>query len=530
MEALTVSLNRHMKKLLALLALFLCCSSLHAQKLIVLDFKPEPTDQTAMNAETQQIDQNGKRAALIRIFTNLKGSDLAFGGSAQGFSSIQYLPGQILLYIPERSQRVTISHPKYEALKDWRWPSAIESGRTYSMRLMVEGKNVSFAASTDGASIIIDGDTVGVSPLQEYLSYGPHSVKAELGTLLYDDLLDITPDGPDSYRLPLEDENLKYGDVTATVSGNADIYFQGRKEAVGEYTFHLKDGVYPVETRKKDHDPRVTNITVTAGKATHVDLTPPFPHTGYLQLETEPANGVSIYAGDSIFTEDRNLQLPVGKYELTFARRGYFDQTHIYDIMKGETVVDTIRLIRKQYVKSTGLYAGAGFTYSKMPGVTVKAGGIWKNIDASFSYTFGVTKSDPVDWYEKLPDGTPGFFNERARYRMDELEVKAGYQFPFVERIGVTPQVGYMAQMLHGDGTKGNNFTCHSISVGATVSYVPTPNLGFYVNPEFAIPVSSGNLYKNVADYGGFDRGGFHISLGVNFYVPDTFMAKIFHK
>lgn len=516
-----------MKKLLALLSLLLCSSALHAQKLIVLDFKPEPTDQTAMNAETQQIDQNGKRAALIRIFTNLKGSDLAFGGSAQGFSSIQYLPGQILLYIPERSQRVTISHPKYEALKDWHWPSAIESGRTYSMRLMVEGKNVSFAASTDGAALIVDGDTIGVSPLQQYLSYGPHSVKAELGTLLYDDLLDITPDGPDSYRLQLEDENLKYGDVTATVAGNADIFFQGRKEAVGEYTFHLKDGVYPVETRKKDHDPRITNITVTAGKATQVELTPPFPHTGYLQLETEPANNVTILAGDTVFTEDRSMQLNVGKYELTFERRGYFPTTRTYSIIKGETLVDTVRLLRKQYVKSAALYAGVGFTYSKMPGVSLKLGGTWKNIDLSASYTFGITKSDPVDWYEyDAATGTTGFFHERARYRMDEAEAKLGYQFSFVDRIGVTPQVGYMMQMLHGDGTKGNGFTCSSVSVGATISYVPIPNLGFFVNPEYAVPISSDELYKLVARSGGFDRGGFHITAGVNFYVPDTFLSR----
>lgn len=503
-----------MKKLLALFAFLLMLSAANAQKLVVRDFKMLPRDQTAMNPETRRIDQNGKRAALIRIYTPLKLADINFGGSVNGFVEAMQLPGQILLFLPERSQQVDISHNRFDHVV-YQYEEPIESGRTYSMTLTVEGKEVSFASSTEGADLTIDGDTIGKTPTRAYIPYGPHTVKAQLGSLLFEDRLEISPNGPDSYDLKLQDENLKYGDVTVTVPGNAEIYFQGRREGVGAATFHLKDGVYPVETRKRDHDSRITNVQVTAGQAITVPLTPPEPHTGYLELQVDPANNVAIMAADTVFSESNTMHLPVGKYELSFQRKGYFTQNRVYDISRGLTTYDTVRLVRKQYVKPTGIYAGAGFTYSKMPGVTIFAGGIYRNIDLSVGYTFGVTKSDSIDWYQAGTD----LFAERTRYRMDELSVKAGYQFALAERFGITPQVGYLAQMLRGDGSKGNGFTCSNVSVGVKATWVPVPRFGVYLNPEYAIPISAGGEYGNMAKYGGFEKGGFHVSLGAYVYI-----------
>lgn len=503
-----------MKKLLALFAFLLILSGANAQKLVVRDFKSLPRDQTAMNPETKRTDQNGKRAALIRIYTPLKLSDINFGGSAVGFVEAMQLPGQILLFIPERSQQIDISHNRFSHVI-YHYEEPIEAGRTYSMSLTVEGKEISFASSTEGADLIIDGDTIGKTPVRAYIPYGVHNVKAQLGSLLYDNRIDISPNGPNSYDLKLQDENLKYGDVTVTVPGNAEIYFQGRREGVGAATFHLKDGVYPVETRKPNHDNRVTNVQVRAGQAITVPLTPPEPHTGYLELRIEPVNNVAIMSADTVFSESNTMHLPVGQYELSFRRNGYFTQNRVYDINRGLTTYDTVRLVRKQYVKPAGIYAGVGFTYSKMPGVTLFAGGLFHNIDLSVGYTFGVTKSDPVDWYQDETE----LFAERTRYRMDELSVKAGYQFALAERFGITPQAGYMAQMLHGEGTKGNGFTCSNISVGVKATWVPVPRFGIYLNPEYAIPVSAGDEYSKVAKYGGFDKGGFHVSLGAYIYI-----------
>lgn len=498
-----------------LVALFcLVASALSAQKLVVRDFRHLPTDQTALNRETGRTDHNGNRAALIKIYTSLKLTDLAFGGSVQDFTEIIQKPGQIWLYLPSRSQKVEISHARYNPVR-YDYEDEIRPGNTYSMVLTVEGKEVTLAASTDGADLTVDGDTVGRSPLRVYLPYGPHVVKAQLGTLVFEDRLDVLPDGADSFELQMTDEDLKYGDVTVTVADNAEIWFMGKREGVGEATFHLKEGLYPFEARKKNADPRTTSVTVEAGRRLTVPLNTPYPHKGYLEVGTEPYTGVDIVAGDTVFSTAGSMQLPVGQYELTFAKRGYYPQTRTYIIKKDSTVRDLVSLVRKQYVKPVGLYGGVGFAASKMPGVKILAGGTWHGFDLSVGYSFGVTKSDPVSWFS---DDTQ-LFAGSSRYRMDELTVKAGYQFSFVERFGLVPQAGYMAQMLHGGDGLGDGFTCHSISAGAKATYVPVPRIGVFVNPEYAIPVKSSEQYRRMAELGGFTRGGFHCTVGVFAYI-----------
>lgn len=494
----------------ALILLLAAILPAQAQKLIVRDFKSLPTDQTAMNAETRRIDQNGNRAALIRIYTPLKLTDLTFGGSVNNFVESIQRPGEILLYLPSRSQRVVITHSRYEPVDYW-YEEQIEPGRVYSMRLTVEGKEVSFAASTDGADVTVDGDTIGRSPTRAYLSYGPHVVKAQLGTLIYEDRLDVSPKGPDRFDLRMEDENLKYGDVTVTVPNNAEIYFLGRREGVGAASFHLKEGLYPVETRKKDHDNQMTTVTVEAGKSIEVPLAAPRPHIGYLDVITDPVNNVDILSGDTIFSDSKVMQLPVGQYELQFARKGYYTVDRTYDIVRGQTVTDSIHLVRKQYVRPDGLFVGAGFTYSKMPGVNVMLGGRVYGVDIAASYNAGVTRSERVDWYES----STGLFAESCTYRMDEVGIAAGYQISVIERIGITPRVGYMAQIISGNGSKGNMMACHCVTGGVRLAFVPVPRVGIFLDPEYAYGFKASTQFDDIARRGGFEKGGFHITLGV---------------
>lgn len=499
-----------MKKFLTLLILTLCFLPMGAQKLIVRDFTPLSGDMAAMAKGTSKIDKNGKKAAIVRIYTSLRPNEISFEGDANGIVATETRMGAILLYIPARSQKVKIVHARYEPLEYW-YDGDIEAGRVYQMYLTLEGKEVSFITDVDGAPITVDGDTIGVSPTRAYVSYGPHAVKAQLGSMLYEDRISVTPDGEEEFKLHMEDENKKYGDVTVNVPGNAEIYFQNHREGVGTATKHLKDGIYVFETRKKDHDPRTTNINVEAGKELSYDLTPPFPHSGYLELETEPVNGVAIMAGDTVFSESKTMKLNVAQYELRFERKGYFPQTKIYNIVKGMTTYDTIRLERKQYIKPWNIYVGAGATYSTMPGVTARLGGVMHGFELSASYTVGLTRSNGVDWYETATE----FFAERVTYRMNSLSAKAGYQFALVERFGITPQAGVLMQTLYGSGTKGNGFTCTNAVGGVNLVYAPIPRLSIFLNPEYAFPILSGGQFATVAKYGGFSEGGFYLSAGV---------------
>ncbi len=490
------------------------------------EFKAEPLDQTANSRDTRRTDRiNGKTAALIKITTPLPLSELEFTGSALGVVATEQKTGQIWLYIPERSQRITIIHKEHGAVNVV-YGDEIMGGRTYSMILNFEGKDVSFVASAAGAELTVDGEPAGPSPQTMYLAYGVHVVKAAKGSLLFDGTVEVSKDGPNVFELKLEDEDLKYADITVTVPGNADIWYEGRLVGVGTWTAHLREGQYVVETRKQDHESRTTAFSVEAGNNATVSANAPEPYRGWLRMRLYPENGVNIMAGDTVFTRNTDVQLPVGAYELTFTRRGYNPQTRLYRIARNEEITDTVRLQKKQYVRATGGFVGAAFTYGTIPGVTALIGGTFHNIMLEASFTYGLSKTKDVSWFAV----SNNLYDETVNYSMNEFAVKLGYQFRFIERIGLTPQAGFMCQMLKshavtgidgnsGAGIRGDKTYCGNVTVGAKFSFMPMQHLAIFAVPEYAVPVMKTQTFDKIAPIAGITKGGFyaHVGVSVNF-------------
>lgn len=502
-----------MSRLSTLLCFFVLLGALPAgaQKLAIRDFETRAQDMDAQSNTLEKRDRNGKRAAIIKIFTSLPNSELTFGGSGQGFvAQEQHGPGQVWLYVPQASQKVTVSHPKYDPMTFY-YPTDIKEGRVYSMILSPEGKEVSLSASARNAQIWIDGDSIGVSPVTTYIPYGTHAVRAKLGSLLFDDDIVVEREGPTQFSLKMEDENLKYGDVVVDVDGGAELWFQGRREGVGQYAAHLRGDDYVIEARKPDHEPATTTFKVIPGKTTHIQANAPTPHLGYLQLVTEPEHGVSVTQADTLITVNPEMQLPVANYEWTFSRRGYTPVTRKFHITRGETLVDTVRLRKIQYVPSQTVYAAIAMEIASKPGVQFMVGGMYKSVDLSVSYTYGLGKTKEVNWYNDVDN----IFDQSTDYRVDEIAVRAGYCLRFAERFGLTPQVGFLQQRLIAKGKAGNGFTVNSATVGARLSWYPVQHFGVFVTPEYGIPVGDKGDIANVCKLAGLTRGGFRASVGV---------------
>ncbi len=483
-----------------------------AQKLAIRDFEARPQDMDAQSNTLEKRDRNGKRAAIIKIFTALPSSELTFGGSGQGFAGQeQHGPGQVWLYVPRASQKVTISHPKYDPLTFF-YPTDIKEGRVYSMILSPEGKEVSLSASARNADIWIDGDSVGVSPINMYIPYGTHAVRAKLGSLIFDDDIVVDRDGPSQFALQMEDENLKYGDLIVDVDGGAELWFQGRREGVGQFAAHLRGGDYVIEARKKDHENASTTFRVVPGEVTRIKANPPVPHLGFLKLVTVPEHGVTVTQADTIVPTNPEMQLPVANYEWTFSRRGYNPVTRRFHISRGETLTDTVVLKKIQYVPKNTAYASAAFMASSRPGITFTVGGMVKRIDLSVSYTMGLGKTKEVSWYNEIDN----ILDQSTSYRVDEISARIGYCLSFAERFGLTPQVGFIQQRLNAKGRAGNGFTVNNASVGARLSWHPVPHLGIFVTPEYGIPVAAKGDIVNVCRLAGLTRGGFRANVGIS--------------
>ncbi len=486
-----------------------------AQKLEYRDFKVT-NDATARLQGTAVTDENsGKRAALIKIYTPFPNDVLGFdAGLFQILGRKQAGPGEVWLYVPERTQKVTISHPKYRPTVMWFEGMEAEAGKTYSVVLNVEGRDVALIASTPGAEISVDGEPQGKSPVNMHMPLGSHLVRAELGSLLFEDIVTLTADGGNQFTLQMEDENLKFGDVDIEVADGAELWFQDNREGVGSLHKHLRAGSYVITAKLPDHEDQTTAFTVEAGKTKTITAIPPVAHLGYLELVTEPTYGVTVMEGDSLVALQPTMQLPVARYEYDFTKKGYYPQTRKFRIERGETLRDTIRLEKIQYVKKTTGYAAISFAASGKPSVGFTLGGYYENVNLEVSYNLGLGRSKQVDWYDRVDNILIGQYS----YRMDEMAVRAGYQLRFAERFGLTPQAGFMIQRLSAKDRNeaGNGFTQPCATVGARFAYHPVQHVGFFITPEYAIPVSTKGDIVDVFKQGGLTQGGFRGSIGVS--------------
>lgn len=509
------SYQRLTYQIITVLMIILEVSSANGAELVVRDFKMLPTDQTAINSETMKKDQNGRTAALIKIYTSLNENQTYFDNGVMGIVARENKPGQIWLYIPARSQSIQITNRNYPPLKYF-FEEEIKAGKTYSMHLTAEGKVVNLVANVRHAPIFVDGDSVGVSPHEIYLGYGEHEVRAQQGMMIYQGVINITKDGPSRFELPMEDESRKYSDVTVTVPGNADIYFEGHKVGVGEWTQRLLGGQYSVEVKKENCENQIVNFLATAGMPTLVECPAPVPFRGYLSVDVTPSTGARIYDGDTIVAENRlSKLLNVGTYTYEFRRKGYVPVTKTFHVTRNDETTDTVLMQRIQYIRPNSCYGDLAFTYGPMFGVTARLGGFFHNINLEVGYTLGLGRSGDVYWYET---GESGIYDNVCTYTMDELTVKAGYQLSFLNRIGLTPRLGYMGQRLRG-GLHGNGAMSHDMTIGARLVFKPVPYFGVFIEPEYAVPIVVNKLYSDISSQGGFSKGGFYISAGLSFSI-----------
>lgn len=510
-----------MKKLL-LLALIAVSQSVWADGISVQGFKLLETDLTANTRGTEKRDQNGDKAALIKIVTPERG--FLFNGGSLGIVGTEEKAAEIWLYVPPRAQKLTITHQVFGVLRDYYYPVSIQGGRTYEMLLDIgTGRYVTITTSQAKSDVTVDGEYLGKSPIyNRYMNYGRHAVMTQNG--IYegkDTIIVATTDAKETKvaNIQMRDMSDHYGEVTVNVGNNADIWFNGHQVGTGTWQTQLREGSYTVETRKADCDPVKTNFTVAPQKKNLIQAAPPAQHTGRLNIYTRPRNASALLNG----TEPINLTdvptLPVGTYQLALSRKGYVSTTREYTVKHNITTNDTVTMEKIRYIKPQSFYFGLGYTARSLGGITALVGATLKNCDLQLSYTFGLVPSDNVPWYST--DGNDTYLSSMA-YRRSTFTVKAGYQFELTERLGITPQLGYEIERLSGtvkNGTNkyGDGASANCISLGAKLLWAPIERVYAFVNPSLAIAVSKDDNFKNISDNSNISAGGFMISIGAIF-------------
>lgn len=179
-----IHLMNNMNKWIALLVAYCTCILAYSQSISV-ESCVLAEDNTAKSVETQVLDQNGERCALLKIRTTETG--FSFDVGSLGIIKALEQPNEIWLYVPYGIKKMSINHPKYENLKDYQFPLAIRSGRTYVISLDLKrnyGANMGglkIASIGTGADVYVDGHKIGTTPMDEVeVPVGNHRLMAKL--------------------------------------------------------------------------------------------------------------------------------------------------------------------------------------------------------------------------------------------------------------------------------------------------------------------------------------------------------------
>jgi len=125
-----------MKRLfITLLTIASFCGTVSAQGISVESFELLPTDLTAILSETQEIDQNGEVAALIKMVTTQTG--FVIDGGMMGIVKTKQETAELWIYVPHGIRRIVIKHQQLGQL-EYYFPIPIEKGHTYRMVLTTD--------------------------------------------------------------------------------------------------------------------------------------------------------------------------------------------------------------------------------------------------------------------------------------------------------------------------------------------------------------------------------------------------------
>ena len=101
----------------------------------IRNFCERTTDLSAINSD--YIDLNGNPAALIRF--TVRDSQFEFEAN-WGIFAQENKTGEVYLYVPQDTKRLTIRHPRLGVLKDYEIPVKIRSKMTYGADIVITEK------------------------------------------------------------------------------------------------------------------------------------------------------------------------------------------------------------------------------------------------------------------------------------------------------------------------------------------------------------------------------------------------------
>lgn len=263
-----------------LIGLGLYSGVLSAQNISVKSFRLLETDLTANTAGTMKRDQNNEVSALIKVVTTETG--FAFDGGMLGIVGTEQRTGEIWVYVPQKSRKITLSHQKLGVLRDYYYPVPVEAGRTYEM-VLTTGKVTTIVQESAGgqylvmtvtpanAEVSIDDVPVEVADgvVSTLLKYGKHTYR--VSAALHEPIMGQFEIGNAKKELSVALQPA-YGilQIDSDPAG-AEVYIDGDYQSAGTTPFTskwLSPGKHTLQFKMPVYKTRTMEVAVPGNGAT----------------------------------------------------------------------------------------------------------------------------------------------------------------------------------------------------------------------------------------------------------------------
>ncbi len=330
---------------------FLLCFMLaaSAQSISVKSFKPLPMDMTASSIEGKRIDQNGQVAALIKIVTTQTG--FSFEGGTLGIVDSKQEKGEVWVWVPRSSRKITIKHADLGVLRDYMFPETIEAERTYEMVLTtdeietvvkkkVTQQYLTFKITPPNAILEVNDELWSVDAegnASKYVDYGTYSYRVRASNYLTD-AGRVTVDDPVNKKQVVVNLKPNFATITLTVNADAEIWVNDVKKGTRSWTGPLGKGTYKIECKQASHETIMISKEITVEMNGETIILPaPTPIFGSLNVECKPNSATIFLDGKEIGETPISInEVLVGQHEIKLTKKGYADYTETVTITQGE--------------------------------------------------------------------------------------------------------------------------------------------------------------------------------------------------
>ncbi len=328
----------------------------YSQSISVNSFKLLDTDLTANTAGTMEKDQNGETAALIKVVTTQTG--FSFDGGAMGIVKTKQTPGEVWVYIPRGSKKISIKHPQLGVLRDYYFPIIIEAARTYEMVLIAgevqtvvkqarTSQYVVFQLTPPDAVVELNGELLktegGVA--SKMMKFGTYNYRVQAPDYLLE-AGSVTIDDPNNKKVVNISLKPNFAKITINVDNNAEIWVNGEKKGEGSWSGNLGAGTYEFEAKKQGHRSTTTtqDIIVTS-EPQIVKLQSPTPIYGEADINSSPGMADIYIDGKKVGqTPQMVSDLLVGHHSVRISKQDYIDYSSTLIVKEGETAMLTAKL------------------------------------------------------------------------------------------------------------------------------------------------------------------------------------------